>query len=117
MPSSDPSHVSEAATLTRTSVPAKIALYLEKPEPQFGTREDDTLGLAVSDPDTGAAFHYVPGCAAVDAPLAARLLGARLVFFAGLVLLGLAFALAWCAEMIRDYLVAQWRIVAAQRPA
>ena len=32
---------------------------------------------------TGAAFHYIPGCAAVDASLAARLQGARLVLFDG----------------------------------
>ena len=70
-------------TVEAYSVPGKIALYLERPEPGFGTREDDTLGLAISNPATGAVFHYVPGCAAVDARLAARLRGALLVFFDG----------------------------------
>jgi pyrroloquinoline quinone biosynthesis protein B len=70
-------------TLEAYPVPGKVALYLERPEPGFGTREDDTVGLAVGDPTTGAIFHYVPGCAAVDARLAARLEGAALVFFDG----------------------------------
>jgi pyrroloquinoline quinone biosynthesis protein B len=71
-------------TVEAYSVPGKVALYLERLEqPGFGTREDDTLGLAIGDPATGAVFHYVPGCATVDARLAARLRGALLVFFDG----------------------------------
>ena len=34
-------------------------------------------------PAAGAAFFYIPGCAAVDARLAARLRGAQLVLFDG----------------------------------
>ena len=37
----------------------------------------------MSEPATGAAFHYIPGCAAVDDVLAQRLRGARLVLFDG----------------------------------
>jgi pyrroloquinoline quinone biosynthesis protein B len=70
-------------TLEAYSVPGKVALYLERPEPGWGTHEDDTVGLAIGDPATGSVFHYVPGCAAVDARLAARLEGAALVFFDG----------------------------------
>ena len=55
------------------AVPGKVALYLEEASPGFGTREGDSIGLEVSDPATGAAFHYIPGCAAVDAGLAQRL--------------------------------------------
>jgi pyrroloquinoline quinone biosynthesis protein B len=65
------------------AVPGKIALYLEQAGPGFGTREGDSIGLAVSDPASGAVFHYIPGCAAVDAGLAARLQAARLVLFDG----------------------------------
>jgi len=65
------------------AVPGKIALYLEDASDQFGTREGDSIGLEVSDRTTGAAFHYIPGCAAVDERLALRLRGARLVLFDG----------------------------------
>jgi pyrroloquinoline quinone biosynthesis protein B len=66
-------------------VPGKVALYLEDAAagPGFGTREGDTLGLRISEPKSGAAFFYIPGCATVDAPLAARLEGASLVLFDG----------------------------------
>jgi pyrroloquinoline quinone biosynthesis protein B len=64
-------------------VPGKIALYLEQAGPGFGTREGDSIGLEVSDPVSGAVFHYIPGCAGVDAALARRLRGARLVLFDG----------------------------------
>jgi pyrroloquinoline quinone biosynthesis protein B len=66
-------------------VPGKVALYLEDPSagPSFGTREGDTVGLRVADAATGAAFFYIPGCAAVDAALASRLRGASLVLFDG----------------------------------
>jgi pyrroloquinoline quinone biosynthesis protein B len=65
------------------AVPGKVALYLEQAAPDLGTQEGNSVGLQVSHPATGAAFHYIPGCAAVDAGLAARLTGARLVLFDG----------------------------------
>jgi len=65
------------------AVPGKVALYLEDDSDGFGTREGDSIGIAVSDPATGALFHYVPGCAAIDISLAQRLRGARLVLFDG----------------------------------
>ncbi len=66
-------------------VEGKIALYLEDAAagPNFGTQIGDTLGLRVSDPVTGRAFFYVPGCAKIDAKLAERLAGASLVLFDG----------------------------------
>jgi pyrroloquinoline quinone biosynthesis protein B len=72
-------------TVEAFSVPGKVALYLEDPAAGagFGTREGDTIGLKVTDAATGAAFFYVPGCAAVDAALADRLRGAALVLFDG----------------------------------
>jgi pyrroloquinoline quinone biosynthesis protein B len=67
------------------AVPGKVALYLEDAGAGrgFGTREGDTMGLEVADPASGAAFFYVPACAGMDAPLARRLAGARLVLFDG----------------------------------
>ncbi len=72
-------------TLEAFPVPGKVALYLEDPDagPGLGTREGDTIALRIADPATGAAFFYVPGCAAVDAALAGRLRGASLVLFDG----------------------------------
>ena len=66
-------------------VPGKIALYLENAAagPTLGTQAGDTLGLKLVDTSTGAAFFYIPGCADVDAALARRLKGARLVLFDG----------------------------------
>ncbi len=69
------------------AVPGKIALYLEDTAAgaggNFGSREGDTIGLKVREAATGHYFFYIPGCAEIDAPLAARLKGAPLVFFDG----------------------------------
>lgn len=72
-------------TVEPFAVPGKIALYLENPEAgdNFGTEAGDTIGLRVSAPETGKSFYYIPGCAALDAPLRARLEGAALVLFDG----------------------------------
>jgi pyrroloquinoline quinone biosynthesis protein B len=65
-------------------VQGKIALYLEdKSAADFGTKVGDTLGLEIIETATGKSFFYIPGCAKIDAPLAQRLTGARLVFFDG----------------------------------
>jgi pyrroloquinoline quinone biosynthesis protein B len=67
------------------AVQGKVALYLEDVNagPNFGTQEGDTVGLRVSDAESGRAFFYVPGCSRIDESLAARLRGAALVFFDG----------------------------------
>ncbi|HEX7969115.1 MAG TPA: MBL fold metallo-hydrolase, partial [Stellaceae bacterium] len=67
------------------SVPGKVALYLEDAaiEQRLAQRSEDTIGLAVSAPATGKRFCYVPGCAALDDDLRARLRGSPLVFFDG----------------------------------
>lgn len=66
-------------------VPGKIALYLEDVEggPGFGTHKGDTIGLKITELATGKHFFYVPGCAKLDEPLAARLKNAPLVYFDG----------------------------------
>ena len=66
------------------AAPGKIALYLEDANAaDLGTRAGDTLGLRVIETATGKSFFYIPGCAAIDGPLARRLRGAALVFFDG----------------------------------
>jgi pyrroloquinoline quinone biosynthesis protein B len=72
-------------TVEAFAVPGKIALYLEDASAgaDFGTQEGDTIGLKVSDPATKKSFFYIPGCATIDEPLAARLKGASVVFFDG----------------------------------
>ena len=72
-------------TVTAFAVPGKIALYLEDASKgdNFGSTAGDTIGLEVSDPASGKSFFYIPGCAEVDAKLAARLRNAALVFFDG----------------------------------
>ncbi len=67
------------------AVPGKVALYLENPEAgaNFGTAEGDTIGLCVRQTGSDNAFFYIPGCAALDPPLTARLKGADLVLFDG----------------------------------
>ena len=72
-------------TVEPFAVPGKVALYLEDPSKgdNFGTEEGDTIGLCVRQPETGAHFFYVPGCAGLDAPLRERLKGAPLVLFDG----------------------------------
>ncbi len=71
-------------TVEAFAVPGKVALYLEdKSSGDYGGREGDTIGLKISDPAEKKSFFYIPGCAAVDERLAARLKGAPVVFFDG----------------------------------
>jgi pyrroloquinoline quinone biosynthesis protein B len=92
----EPSHVARVAmTLERSlsiaggltveafPVPGKVALYLESSAPGFGSRTGDTIGLRICDPASGGAFHFIPGCAAIDETLAARLRASPLVLFDG----------------------------------
>ncbi|MGH1418163.1 MAG: pyrroloquinoline quinone biosynthesis protein PqqB [Hyphomicrobiaceae bacterium] len=67
------------------AVPGKVALFLEDEAsgPDFGTKEGDTIGLEITATQTGKKFYYIPGCAEVDKPLAARLRDAPVVLFDG----------------------------------
>jgi pyrroloquinoline quinone biosynthesis protein B len=67
--------------ITPFAVPGKIALYLERGEPVIGGEGEDTVGLEIR--ASGRHFFFVPGCARVTAGLAARLVGAPLLFFDG----------------------------------
>lgn len=72
-------------TIEAFAVPGKIALFLEDTSDtkSFGSRDGDTIGLKVTEQASGKYFYYIPGCAEVDPPLAARIKGAPLVFFDG----------------------------------
>lgn len=71
-------------TIEAFAVPGKVALYLEDTSSgDFGTQEGDTIGLKITDPAEKKSFFYIPGCAAIDETLAARLQGASIVFFDG----------------------------------
>ena len=71
-------------TVEAFAVPGKVALYLEdKSSADFGSQAGDTIGLKITDPLDKKSFFYIPGCAAVDEKLAARLKGASIVFFDG----------------------------------
>jgi pyrroloquinoline quinone biosynthesis protein B len=64
-------------------VPGKPALYMEGQGLEIGKETGDTIGLHVTEPKTGASFHYVPGCARLSPALADRLRDAPLVLFDG----------------------------------
>ena len=72
-------------TVEAFPVPGKVALYLEDASAgdDFGTEEGDTIGLKITDQAKQNSVFYIPGCATIDEPLAARLKGASIVFFDG----------------------------------
>jgi len=67
------------------AVPGKVALFLEDASRggDFGTEEGDTVGLHVRSLESGASFHYIPGCAGLTDSLRQRLDGSGLLFFDG----------------------------------
>lgn len=71
------------------AVPGKVALFLEDQsaaDENFGTEEGDTIGVKISPADSEkSALYYIPGCAAVDDTLRARLEGASCLLFDGTV--------------------------------
>jgi pyrroloquinoline quinone biosynthesis protein B len=71
-------------TLTAFAVPGKVALWLENGDASnLAGGAEDTIGVRLDEPGTGARFFYVPSCAAVTRALAARLQDASLLFFDG----------------------------------
>ena len=72
-PSTARSRSAAGLTVEAFAVPGKVALYLESAGPDLRHARGRHHRPKVSEPATGAAFYYIPGCAAVDATLAARL--------------------------------------------
>jgi pyrroloquinoline quinone biosynthesis protein B len=67
------------------SIPGKVALWLEDATkgPNFGSVEEDTVGLEVRNAAGETQFFYIPGCASMPPELANRLRHAPLVLFDG----------------------------------
>jgi len=71
--------------VTPFAVPGKVALYLENERAgdNFGSVDEDTIGVEVSCEQSGKSFYYLPGCAGMPDWLRRRLGGADLVFMDG----------------------------------
>ncbi len=71
--------------VTPFPVPGKLALFLEDADSDSSMQncEGCTIGLKVSERETGRYFCYVPACSQVDSLLRDRLRGAPLVLFDG----------------------------------
>ena len=66
------------------AVPGKVPLYLETAGEDPGLSEEgEAVGLEVSATLTGKSLFFIPGCAAMNERLRARLAGSALVFFDG----------------------------------
>ena len=70
-------------TVEAFAVPGKVALYLETPGANYGSKAGDTIGLRVRATATGREFFYIPGVAEIEPPLAARITGSSLIFLDG----------------------------------
>lgn len=80
-----PIEASPGVEVTAFAAPGKVALFLEGAgDLKTDERSGNTIGLEVRGAD-GRGFFYIPGCAVIDEPLAARIAGASLVFFDGTV--------------------------------
>jgi len=71
--------------ITLFAVPGKVALYLEDESSgdNFGSVEEDTVGVAISSDNSTKTIFYLPGCAAMPEWLQQKLRGAYLVFMDG----------------------------------
>ena len=71
--------------ITLFAVPGKVALYLEDETAgdNFGSVEEDTVGVAISSDDSTKTIFYLPGCAAMPEWLQQKLRGSHLVFMDG----------------------------------
>jgi len=68
-------------TVEAYAVPGKVPLFLEGGADPGRADAGETIGLRIA--AAGAALHFIPGCAAMTAGLAARLAGADCVLFDG----------------------------------
>ncbi len=66
-------------------VPGKVALFLEEKnnDNNFGTDDEDTIGLKITDTKTKKYFFYIPGCAGMTDDLKKRIKGAPMILFDG----------------------------------
>jgi pyrroloquinoline quinone biosynthesis protein B len=71
--------------ITLFAVPGKVALYLEDETAgdNFGSVDEDTVGVAISSDNSTKTVFYLPGCAAMPEWLQQKLRGSDLVFMDG----------------------------------
>jgi pyrroloquinoline quinone biosynthesis protein B len=71
--------------ITLFAVPGKVALYLEDETAgdNFGSVDEDTVGVAISSENSTKTIFYLPGCAAMPEWLRQKLRGSDLVFMDG----------------------------------
>jgi pyrroloquinoline quinone biosynthesis protein B len=68
---------------TLFAVPGKVPLFMESNDVAVGIEDDRTIGVEITAGDVKA--YYIPGCAAINEALVARLKGASIIFFDGTV--------------------------------
>jgi pyrroloquinoline quinone biosynthesis protein B len=68
-------------TVEAFAVPGKVPLYMENQVESLAGRPEETIGLAIG--DGRQRFHYIPGCAAMNAQIRRRIEGSPLLFFDG----------------------------------
>ena len=77
----DPQGNSLGLEVTPFAIPGKVALYLEDTSQEnFGSVDEDTIGLRVEAINSGKHFFYLPGCAAMPDWLSTKLANAPMVF-------------------------------------
>ena len=71
--------------ITLFAVPGKVALYLEDETAgdNFGSVDEDMVGVAISSDNSTKTIFYLPGCAAMPEWLQQKLRGSDLVFMDG----------------------------------
>jgi len=77
----EPITLSGGMTVELFPVPGKEPLYLEGKVSEVGRKSGYNIGMTIAAGATS--IHYVPGCAAIDDDLAARIAGANVVIFDG----------------------------------
>ena len=83
LPLHAPTEIATGLLVEAFPVPGKSPLYLADEGGRRADMDGTTVGLKINEAATGAAFCFVPGCAAIDAALAARLRGVALLLFDG----------------------------------
>ncbi|VFR32058.1 Coenzyme PQQ synthesis protein B [plant metagenome] len=80
----DPTGRPLGLTVRPYTVPGKVPLFMEAGAgDDLRGSADTTVGLHIAEDGGGAGLHFIPGCAAIDDALRARLDGADLLLFDG----------------------------------
>lgn len=83
LPFEQPCEIGFGLTVEIYAVPGKVPLWREgEHEPDLASERGEAVGVRVST-ETGARFHFIPGCARLSPRLRERLAGEPLVLFDG----------------------------------